>query len=609
VPQSELMGWSSPQIAARFDDLRATPGHTLRFERAVGSIEARCVEDVDPALVAVEDAAARGLWAAGYLAYEAAPGLDPTLPILPRDPADPFAPIPLVWFGLFEAATQAPSPEPGADDLSRLPSEAAWTPSIRRSRYDRSIERIHEYIAAGDTYQVNYTMRLRSAVMGSDAERLYEHLCLAQRGSYGAYLNIGRYSILSASPELFFRIDGRRITTRPMKGTSRRGRWSEEDDAAVERLQSSAKERAENAMIVDLLRNDLGRIARTGTVRVPRLFEPERYETVWQLTSTVVAELPDEAGLHDVLRALFPSGSVTGAPKVRTMEIIAELEDSPRGIYTGAIGYLAPPQASDPRALFNVAIRTVVLDTESGAAEYGVGGGITFDSVAAAEFDEVLAKARVLSERRPGFALTETLRFDPGTGFAFVDDHLHRLSRSARYFGFAERDDDVRRALELSVAGVDRTCAVRLVLRRDGTVNALVGPALSSPDETLRLAIDDERVDRSDPFLYHKTTSRERHRRAIARHPHADDVILVNDRDEVTETTTSNLVVLLRDRWWTPPLDAGLLPGIARGAALSRGDIAERPITVNDLLRADAIEVMDSVRGSRPATLRELARR
>ena len=248
----------------------------------------------------------------------------------------------------------------------------AWQPSVDRETYDRAIGTIHGHIAAGDTYQVNHTLRLRSRVQG-DERGLYRDLCYAQRGAYAGYLNLGRYRVLSASPELFFRIDGEALSTRPMKGTAPRGRWPAEDLEVAERLRGSVKDRAENAMIVDLLRNDLGRVARAGTVTWSDVFDLERYETVWQLTSTVTSTLRSEVGLADVFAALFPCGSVTGAPKVRTMEIIAELEDSPRGVYCGAVGFLAPPGSGLPAARFGVPIRTVMLDAQTGTAEYGVG--------------------------------------------------------------------------------------------------------------------------------------------------------------------------------------------------------------------------------------------
>jgi para-aminobenzoate synthetase/4-amino-4-deoxychorismate lyase len=356
-------------------------------------------------------------------------------------------------------------------------------------------------------------------------------------------------------------------------------------------------------MIVDLLRNDVGRIARPGSVRVPALFQTERYETVWQMTSTVAARLlPDLSGTG-ALRALFPCGSVTGAPKARTMEIIRDLEDSPRGVYTGAIGFLAPPDAPGPRACFNVAIRTVVVDEQTRSAEYGVGGGITYDSTARGEYEEVVAKARVLSERRPEFALLETLAHDPESGFPHLDAHLDRLRSSARYFGFTYDEGTVRDALDKAVVDVDGAARVRCVIGRDGSAAVEAAVLLPGPETPVRVAIDESTVDPGDPFLYHKTTMRRRYTDAAARHPAADDVLLVNLRGEVTESTIANVAVLLDGRWWTPALASGLLPGTARAAALASGRLAERAISVADARRAASIALLSSVRGWRPATI------
>ena len=449
---------------------------------------------------------------------------------------------------------------------------------------------------------MNYTLRLR-AMLETDPKALYRHLCRAQRAPYNAYLRAGRYHVLSASPELFFRIDGDRITTRPMKGTARRGRWVAEDDAAAGDLRASIKDRAENAMIVDLLRNDVGRIARPGSVRVPALFQTERYETVWQMTSTVTGRLLPAFSAIDALRALFPCGSVTGAPKVRTMEIIRDLEDSARGVYTGAIGFLAPPGAPGPRACFNVAIRTVVVDEQTRTAEYGVGGGITYDSTARGEYEEVVAKARVLSERRPEFGLLETLAHTPDSGFRHLEAHLDRLRSSARYFGFTYDEGAVRDALHKAVVEADGRARVRCVIHRDGSATAEASSLPANSQTPVRLAIDEPSVDPAEPLVFHKTTIRHRYAEAAARHPDADDVLLVNLRGEVTESTIANVAVQLDGRWWTPPPAAGLLPGIERGEALAAGRIAERSLSVADVRRAASIALLNSVRGWRPASL------
>ena len=590
-------------IEARFDDLTPGSGRSFRLADPAGVLMARRPGDVPGTIEAAEGAAARGLWVGGFVAYEAAPGLDPALTTRARESADPFAELPLAWFALFERREDVAPLEPPTAERPEPDLDSPWRPSVDRAAYDEAIGRIRELIAAGETYQVNHTLRLRARIAG-DPRGLYRDLALAQRGAFAAYLDLGRYRVLSASPELFFRIDGDRITTRPMKGTAPRGRWLAEDEEAAARLVGSAKDRAENAMIVDLLRNDLGRIARPGSVEVSGMFEPERYETVWQLTSTVAARLEPATPLVEVFRALFPSGSVTGAPKVRTMRVIADLEDSPRGVYCGAIGYLAPPGAGEPTAHFNVAIRTVALDPGSGTAEFGVGGGITFDSSAEGEYAEVLAKAKVLTAARPDFALFETLRHDPTEGFLHLLEHLERIGASARYFGF-------RFDRESAVAGLKRAVddlggaavRVRLTVSRDGSIATDVADAPPEPEGTLRLALDDEPVDPRDVWLFHKTTRRAPYERRRGRRPDVDDVLLVNSRGEVTESTIANLAVRIGGRWVTPPLEAGLLPGSYRTVLVRDGTLVERRVTVEEVRAADEIALVSSVRGWRPAVV------
>ena len=584
-------------LEARFDDLTGT-SDSFRLVGPVGVVEALRPDEVPGAIAAAESAAARGSWVAGFVAYEAAPGLDPALRVRRRGADDAFARLPLAWFAMFEQRERTVLPEPRDDGVEATTDR--WRPSIGRDSYDAAIARIREHIAAGDTYQVNHTLRLRSRVEG-DERGLYRDLCYAQRGAYAGYLNLGRYRVLSASPELFFRIDDGRITTKPMKGTARRGRWPAEDDAVAAGLRGSVKDRAENAMIVDMLRNDMGRVARTGSVTWSDVFDLERYETVWQLTSTVSADLVPTATLAEVFCALFPCGSVTGAPKVRTMQIIAELEDSPRGVYCGAVGFLAPPGSGMPAARFNVPIRTVMLDTETRTAEYGVGGGITWDSNAEGEYDETIAKARVLTARRPRFELYETLRHDPGEGFRHLDRHLARLRASSAYFGFTFDEAAVMEAARHAASRFpDRPARVRVSVDRRGAVDAGATALVSSP-EPVRVAIDrDHPVDRTDPMLFHKTSLRSVYDEARARHPDADDVLLVNDRGEVTESTIANVAVSISGRWITPPLDAGLLPGVGREVALEEGWLEEATIRVDDLERTDAMELVSDVRGRRP---------
>lgn len=373
---------------ARFDDLQA--GTALLCRSPYRVVVAHSAQDVVEVLADVDRATQAGSWAFGYTAYEAAPGLDPTLPVVaPAPDAEPLA-----WFGLCDP----PEPVPPVVPRPAVSPAPRWTPDWTAAEHAVAVSSVREHIAAGDTYQCNLSDRLRAK--GVDhPEVLYADLALAQRASYNAYLDLGRHVIASASPEMFFEWTGDTIRTRPMKGTAPRGRTPDDDCKQARMLRSSPKERAENLMIVDLLRNDLSRVALPDTVTVGELFTLERYPTVWQLTSEVSASVPDDVGLVEVFRALFPCGSVTGAPKRRTMQLIRDLERQPRGVHCGAIGLVAPPGAPF-RAVFNVAIRTVVVDRASGRAVYGVGSGITWDSDPAAERAEVMTKAAVLG--RPG---------------------------------------------------------------------------------------------------------------------------------------------------------------------------------------------------------------
>ncbi len=585
-------------IEARFDDLTGAEP-SFRLVGPAGVLEARRPEEVPGVLAAAEQAAARSLWVAGFVTYEAAPGLDPALRVHARAAEGTFADLPLAWFAMFEGREETALPEP-PEPAAEIAT--AWRPAMPRTEYDEAIDRIHAAIADGDTYQVNLTLPLEAEVRG-DPRGLYRDLAYAQRGRYASYIDTGTHRVLSASPELFFRIDGDRITSRPMKGTAPRGRWLGEDEEMRRTLERSIKDRAENAMIVDLLRNDIGRVARSGSVRWTDVFAAERYETVWQLTSTVVADLRPDEGIADVFAALFPCGSVTGAPKVSTMRIIADLEVAARGVYCGTVGFLAPSGTPGPRARFNVAIRTVVQDARSGAAVYGVGGGITWDSRAAAEYDETVAKARVLTARRPPVRLLETLAHEPDVGYRRLDEHLARLRASADYLGMTLDEGAVFAALDRETGRFTKPSRVRLVVDRRGRVESGSAP-LTETVEPVRLAIDRaEPVDPTDPMLFHKTTARARYDRARERFPDADDVILTNTAGYVTETTRANVAIRIDGRWVTPPLTDGLLPGCERAALLSDGTLEEASVRIEDLEQAESVAFLNSVRGWRETIL------
>jgi para-aminobenzoate synthetase/4-amino-4-deoxychorismate lyase len=528
------------------------------------------------------------------VAYEAAAGLDPQLPGGSAPAADP----PLVWFGLCEEPERVESLAPPAD---AGPPPAPWRPDWTDDEHARAVARVREHIAAGETYQCNLTDRLRSTVAG-DPEALYARLALAQRGAHNAYLDLGRHVVASASPELFFEWAGDVVRTRPMKGTAPRGRTTAEDREQSRRLRSSSKEQAENLMIVDLLRNDLGRVAEVGSVVVDELFALERYPTVWQMTSQVSARVPAGTDLPDLFRALFPCGSVTGAPKRRTMQLIAALEPTPRGVYCGAVGLVAPPSAPF-RARFNVAIRTVVVDRTTGQAVYGAGGGITWGSEAARERAELHAKAAVLTHDVTEHRLLETLAFAPAEGLRSIDGHLARMADSADWAGFAFDPVAALESVRRAVAGRTEPARVRVLLSRDGEVDVELEAMPPAGARPVRLALDDDPVDATDPWLQHKSTRRDVYLTRALRHPEADDVVLVNEHGELTETTTANLALRIGGRWWTPPTTSGCLPGVERARLLELGHLSERVLSVHDLHDAEQLAVLNSLRGWREAHL------
>jgi para-aminobenzoate synthetase/4-amino-4-deoxychorismate lyase len=407
--------------------------------------------------------------------------------------------------------------------------------------------------------------------------------------------------IASASPELFFEWRHGRLSSRPMKGTARRGLDLDDDEAQRAALVHSEKERAENLMIVDMVRNDMGRIARIGSVTVPELFTTEKYDTVWQMTSTVTSEPRPGTSLPDVFRAIFPCASITGAPKVATMRLIAELESTPRGVYCGAVGY-GGPRPAGPEWAFNVAIRTVTIDRSHSIALYGTGGGVTYDSTAGGEYREALLKARVLDRKTTGFSLLETMHWSPAEGYRHLTGHLGRLTRSAWYFDVPLDPAEVRSALDSAVRDAPEASRVRMLVSRTGQITTEISPA-PRPLQQVRLAVDDSPLDPGDPMLRHKTTERSVYETAAARHPEADDVILVTIDGLAADTTMATLCVEIDDVWVTPPVTDGALPGVARQALIDAGRIRERSILIEEVRTAGRLARVNSLRGWEDAVL------
>lgn len=583
--------------------------HSFRFDGLQSIIVAQTADEVIPALEAAGQAVEQGLHAAGFVSYEAASALNPDLPA--TTPGD----LPLVWFGIFtERHTHLPDREEPMGAHCRI---STIHTDCDETDYTRAIGYIRAAIAAGETYQVNFTIR-QGFTFDGDPFALYRRMCLNQQAPFCAWLDTGTHRILSASPELFFSLKNGHLTMKPMKGTAPRMPLPAADRARREQLAASPKERAENLMIVDLVRNDLSTIAETGSVVVPALFETETYPTVHQMTSTVTAKIRNEARLIDIFRALFPCGSVTGAPKRRTMEIIQSLEQTPRGVYCGAIGYLSPGH----EAVFSVAIRTAVLDMAGARGEISVGSGITWDSEPSGEYRECLAKSAFLARECPDFKLIESLRLEDN-GFVLQDRHLQRLTASAAWFGFNLDTGQLRDRLDLMGRTLGGSHKIRILLAADGSLTleseAITGPFQHPPPcpaplpegkepagkTPLLVAMARERVATADPFLYHKTTRRnlfERERRA---HPDCYDVVFLNERDELTEGSYNNIVVALHGELLTPSLSCGLLPGVLRGELLDNGTVREAILTLDDLHRADKLWLVNSVRGWRECSVEE----
>jgi para-aminobenzoate synthetase/4-amino-4-deoxychorismate lyase len=557
----------------------------LHFHAPKHIISAHRVEEIIPALNVIEEMVQQhSLYAAGFIAYEAAPAFDAALAVK-QDSS-----FPLVWFGLYSRPDQLSLPIA----LGTHTASLSWSPSLAPSAYQDAIDRIKNYIEAGDTYQVNFTVRLKSPFR-IDPWPYFIALAHAQDASYGAFVNTEAWCICSASPELLFRLDGTELISRPMKGTASRGLMLSDDQEQAAWLYSSEKNRAENVMIVDMVRNDMGRIAEVGSVHVSNLYEVEKYPTLWQMTSTVRAKT--NAGLCKILQALFPAASITGAPKRRTMQIIAELEQTPRRIYTGSIGFISP----DSKAQFNVAIRTVLVDKVQGQAEYGVGGGIVWDSIHQMEFEECRTKARILTHGMPDFALLETILWTPEEGYFLLPYHLTRLRDSAAYFSFPVDMGTVGDRLDALTHTLPPIAhKVRLLVAKDCGITSdaePLGGAPIAPQPHVCLALAP--IDSGNPFLYHKTTNRVVYEQALAGCPGYADVILWNEKGEVTESCIANIVVELDGVLYTPPIRCGLLPGTYRAYLLEQGKVMERVIKKEDLAQSPHVYLVNSVRRER----------
>jgi para-aminobenzoate synthetase/4-amino-4-deoxychorismate lyase len=558
----------------------------LDFDTPVDVLVATELTDVVPLLRDLESRVEQEhLYAVGFICYEAAPAFDPALTTHPPDQ------LPLLAFGLFQSPAVIPDHQL-PDACQALP--AHWQLEGSQKDHATDIASIRAAIADGSVYQINHTLRLRAADV--DPWSLFRNI--AGDADYAAYIDTDAFAIVSASPELFFDLDGDRLTCMPMKGTASRGVTTAADRKQSDWLARSEKNRAENLMITDMVRNDLGRIAISGSVETTNLFKVQRHPTVWQMTSTVSCQT--QASICEIFANLFPGASITGAPKNASMRMIRKLETQTRGIYTGAIGYLQPGR----RARFSIAIRTARVDKPDQRASYGAGGGIVWDSDPEGEFEELLSKTQILKDRprRNTFQLLETLLWQPGSGYVLLEEHLQRLAGSASYFDFDCKPADVRQQLaEYSTRLHHSDYRIRLLVDRAGLVTIESQPLTKTPAIIVPLQIYPEPVDVTDPMLYHKTSYRVLYDRALAWAKAGHEALLVNPNGFITESTIANLVYEMDGVLYTPPISSGLLPGTFRASLLKAGRIAERALHRSELARCAHFWLINSLRGWRQA--------
>ena len=547
------------------------------FTDAIKELKTKDIKEVKHLLAEVEAYQNKGYYAVGYVSYEAAPAFETKFQVIDGPLMSEY----LLYFTIHETVQTEPIPltyEPIA-----LPE--SWQELTSAEDYKAAIEQIHHHIRQGDTYQVNYTVQLQQNLT-ADPFAIYNRLVVEQNAHYNAFIQHDDVTIISISPELFFKKDGDRLTTRPMKGTTNRGLTTETDLKQAQWLAQDQKNRSENMMIVDLLRNDMNRISKIGSENVKRLCQVEQYSTVWQMTSTIETQLLPNSSLSDVFQALFPCGSITGAPKIATMEIINKVEKQPRGVYCGAIGILVPQGPS----IFNVAIRT--LQMEGTKAVYGVGGGITWDSKWEAEYEETKQKAAVLYRQNPRFDLISTGRVHQGK-LLFLEEHMKRLQESSRYFDYPFNKEKVKKQVEDLCQSLDFDTDYRLKmsLAKDGELtfehNQLTGLA----DDFCQARLVEQTYPLDSPYTYFKTS----YRPHISLGPH--EQIYYNQKKELLETSIGNLVLKIEDQLYTPPIRLGLLNGIYRQNLIANNQVTERVLTLDNLKQAQAIYGCNAVRG------------
>ena len=547
------------------------------FTKPIKELKTRNLDQVEVLLKEVEAYQEKGFYAVGYVSYEAAPAFEKKFAVHPAPLMGEY----LLYFTIHEEVETLPFPEDyGAVDLP-----ANWKEEVEAPAYQEAIETIHHHIRQGDTYQVNYTVQL-SQELKSDPLAIYNRLVVEQKAHYNAFIQHDDVSILSISPELFFEQDDRLLTTRPMKGTTRRGLTNQADLQEAAWLKADPKNRAENMMIVDLLRNDMNRISEIGSEQVTRLCQVEQYSTVWQMTSTIESRVRPEVDLVQTFRALFPCGSITGAPKISTMEIIHKTEKAPRGVYCGTIGILLPKG----KRIFNVAIRT--LQMQGDQAIYGVGGGITWDSQWESEYQETKQKSAVLYRQEPRFELLTTGRIHQGE-LTFLDQHVTRLREASRYFSYTYDEQKLLKELKEELAhlesNLDYRC--RIALQKNGTFHLEITELTDLPASYLQAQLTEQKLDLATPFTYFKTSQRDH----LSQSNH-EQIFHLPD-GTLLETTIGNLVLEIEGQLYTPPAHLPLLDGIYRRHLLETQQVEEKLLTLNDLTDADRIYACNALRG------------
>ena len=562
-----------------------TLGERYTFTQPIKELKTRNVAEVADLLAQVESFQEQGYYVVGYVSYEAAPAFEEKLAVHKA----PLLAEYLLYFTVHDSVET--SPIPLAYDEVDLPSN--WQEVTSAEDYEKAIAQIHYHLRQGDTYQVNYTVQLKQD-LSANPFAIYNRIVVEQEAGYNAYVEHDDMAVISMSPELFFEQNGRELTTRPMKGTTKRGLNDDDDLKEAAWLEQDPKNRSENMMIVDLLRNDMNRISEVGSEHVERLCQVEQYSTVWQMTSTIKSQLRPDVDLVEIFRSLFPCGSITGAPKIATMEIIEDLEPQPRGVYCGTIGLLLP----NGRRIFNVAIRTIQL--YQGKAIYGVGGGITWDSTWESEYREVHQKSAVLYRKQARFQLITTGKISQ-KNLLFEEQHLERLRTSSRYFAFPFDLEDLRQKIEAEC----QTCAanqdyrLRISLGKSGEieVDRQVLTPLSPSFCEAKLCLQEANLQQA--FTYFKTSHR----------PNLNlgeqEKIYYNKSGELLETSIGNLVLKISGKLYTPPIRLGILPGIYRQLLLETGQVEERVLTLKDLARAEAIYGCNAVRGLYELSVRE----